>query len=131
MDPELASTMATDQVALCIHIGLLCTQANHKLRPTMQRVVVMLSKRPNNLEAPTRPGYPGCRHRRSRRPGGHSSPSSSSTDWSSQHESSSRAAFTSASASASVSASTTHTATTTTHTTSPRPRSHGKRPMQG
>lgn len=109
MDPELASTMATDQVALCIHIGLLCTQADHKLRPTMQRVVLMLSKRPNNLEAPKRPGYPGCRHRRSRRPGGHSSPLSS-TEWSSRHESSSLAASTSASASASVSASTTHTA---------------------
>lgn len=130
MDPELASTMATDQVALCIHIGLLCTQADHKLRPTMQRVVVMLSKRPNNLEVPTRPGYPGCRYRRSRRPGGHSYPSSS-TECSSRHESSSHAASTSASASASVSASTTHTATTTTHTRSPRPRSREKRPMQG
>ncbi|CAL5428312.1 unnamed protein product [Camellia sinensis] len=67
MDPTLTSLAIPDQVAVCVQIGLLCTQSNPQHRPTMQRVVVMLSKKPGTLEEPRRPGsgYPGCRYRRS------------------------------------------------------------------
>ncbi|XP_016903253.1 cysteine-rich receptor-like protein kinase 43 isoform X1 [Cucumis melo] len=67
MDPTLASSADPDQVTMCIQIGLLCTQGDPHLRPTMPRVVLILSKRPGNLEEPTRPGIPGSRYRRSRR----------------------------------------------------------------
>lgn len=74
MDSTLASSAANDQVAMCIQIGLLCTQGDPQLRPTMRRVVVMLSKKHGTLEEPTRPGVPGSRYRRTRRaPGGLSS----------------------------------------------------------
>lgn len=70
MDPTLASTAAPDQVSICIQIGLLCAQADPKLRPTMRRAVVMLSKKPGTLEEPMRPGYPGSLFRRSHRASG-------------------------------------------------------------
>lgn len=73
MDPKLASSAVTDQVAMCIQIGLLCIQGDPQLRPTMHRVVVILSKKPSNLEEPSRPGIPGSRYRRSHRPVGLSS----------------------------------------------------------
>ncbi|EXB90894.1 Cysteine-rich receptor-like protein kinase 10 [Morus notabilis] len=73
LDAVLAPTAVTEQVAMCIQIGLLCTQGDPTLRPTMHRVVVILSKKPSNLEEPTRPGVAGTRYRRSRRPGALSS----------------------------------------------------------
>ncbi|PSR88139.1 Cysteine-rich receptor-like protein kinase [Actinidia chinensis var. chinensis] len=68
MDPILASSAVPNQVAMCVQIGLLCTQADPQYRPDMDRVVVMLSKKPGTLEDPRRPGYPGSRYRRSRHP---------------------------------------------------------------
>lgn len=69
MDPALASSAVPDQVAMCLQIGLLCTQSDPQYRPTMDRVVLLLSKKPGTLvEEPRRPGYPGSRYRRSRRP---------------------------------------------------------------
>ncbi|KAL9401709.1 hypothetical protein Peur_005558 [Populus x canadensis] len=73
MDPELASSAVTEEVKTCVHIGLLCTQGDPQSRPHMRRVVVLLSRKPSNLEEPGRPGVPGSRYRRSRRPGGMSS----------------------------------------------------------
>ncbi|KAJ6903196.1 receptor-like protein kinase [Populus alba x Populus x berolinensis] len=73
MDPELASSAVTEEVKTFIHIGLLCTQGDPQLRPHMRRIVVLLSRKPSNLEEPGRPGAPGSRYRRSRRPGGKSS----------------------------------------------------------
>ncbi|XP_050373695.1 cysteine-rich receptor-like protein kinase 43 [Argentina anserina] len=73
MDPILASSADADQAAICIQIALLCVQGEPQIRPAMHRVVVILSKKPNNLEEPTRPGIPGSRYRRSRRPVGLSS----------------------------------------------------------
>lgn len=73
MDPKLASSAITEQVAMCIQMGLLCIQGDPQLRPTMHRVVVILSKKPSNLEEPTRPGVPGSRYRRSHRQVGLSS----------------------------------------------------------
>ncbi|PSR91059.1 Cysteine-rich receptor-like protein kinase [Actinidia chinensis var. chinensis] len=68
MDPTLASLAIPDQVAMCVQIGLLCTQADPQYRPNMDLVVVMLSKKTGTLEEPMRPGYPGSRYRRSRNP---------------------------------------------------------------
>lgn len=68
MDPTLTISSPMEQIAMCIQIGLLCTQADPQLRPSMRRVVVMLSKRPAKLDEPTRPGYPGSRYRKSRPP---------------------------------------------------------------
>ncbi|XP_008788453.2 cysteine-rich receptor-like protein kinase 10 isoform X2 [Phoenix dactylifera] len=64
MDPTMRSTAVTEQVAMCVHIGLLCTQSDPKLRPHMKRVVVILSKKPSTLEEPLRPGILGSRYRR-------------------------------------------------------------------
>ncbi|XP_004297467.1 PREDICTED: putative receptor-like protein kinase At4g00960 [Fragaria vesca subsp. vesca] len=73
MDPTLAPSADADQVAMCIHVGLLCVQGDPQVRPAMHRVVVILSKKPSNLEEPSRPGLPGSRYRRSHRPAGLSS----------------------------------------------------------
>ncbi|KAI4313753.1 hypothetical protein L6164_026708 [Bauhinia variegata] len=64
VDPSLASSAVADQVAMCIQLGLLCTQGDPNLRPTMRRVVVILSKKPGHMEEPTRPAMPGSRYRR-------------------------------------------------------------------
>ncbi|KAL3578353.1 hypothetical protein D5086_019857 [Populus alba] len=73
MDPVLASSASAEQVKTCVHIGLLCTQGDPQLRPDMRRIVVLLSKKTCSLEEPTRPGVPGSRYRRARRPAGMSS----------------------------------------------------------
>uniref|UniRef100_A0A5B6YJU9 Putative Cysteine-rich receptor-like protein kinase 10 n=1 Tax=Davidia involucrata TaxID=16924 RepID=A0A5B6YJU9_DAVIN len=116
MDPTLASSAVPDQVAMCVQIGLLCTQADPQLRPTMRRVVVMLSKKPGTLEEPTRPGYPGSRYRRTRRPTG----------------SSSTAGTSSGSASHTFGSTTNTISASTLPLTSPKILDpHGKRPMPG
>lgn len=113
MDPKLGLSAVPDQVATCIQIGLLCTQSDPQLRPTMRRVVVMLTKKPGSLEEPTRPGYPGLSYRRSRRP------TTSSTLTGTSSGSSSPANTSSATAT-----------TSTSYLTSPRVDPYGKRPMQ-
>ncbi|KAM0986693.1 hypothetical protein ACFX2I_010884 [Malus domestica] len=70
MDPTLASSAVTEQVAMCIQMGLLCIQGDPTFRPTMDRVIVILSKKSSHLEEPMRPAVPGSRYRRSRRPAG-------------------------------------------------------------
>nr|XP_043639740.1 putative receptor-like protein kinase At4g00960 isoform X2 [Erigeron canadensis] len=72
MDTTLAPSADPDQVATCTQIGLLCTQSDPRLRPTMRQVVVMLSKKSGVLDEPTRPGFQGTTRRPHR-------PSSSST----------------------------------------------------
>lgn len=64
LDPALKDGAVRDQVAVCVQIGLLCTQADPKLRPDMKRVVVILSKKPSHLEEPCQPGVTGSRYRR-------------------------------------------------------------------
>ncbi|TYI97903.1 hypothetical protein E1A91_D01G176600v1 [Gossypium mustelinum] len=119
MDPVLASSAVPEQVAMCIQIGLLCTQGDPQLRPDMRRVVILLSKRPGSLEEPTRPGAPGARHRRSHRPPGFSSTAGTSGVSDSHSSESSFNTYT-ASASASTSA-----------LASPlKSDRHGKRPIQ-
>ncbi|KAL5995181.1 hypothetical protein ACLOJK_025239 [Asimina triloba] len=63
MDPKLVSTAVTHQVRSCIQIGLLCTERDPRVRPTMQRVLVLLSKKPGTFEEPMRPGFLGSRNR--------------------------------------------------------------------
>lgn len=67
MDETLGppAAAAAEQIQTCIHVGLLCTQADPKLRPDMRRVALILSKISNTLEEPTMPGFPGTRYRRS------------------------------------------------------------------
>ncbi|XP_076953505.1 cysteine-rich receptor-like protein kinase 43 [Bidens hawaiensis] len=72
MDPALATSADPSQVATCTQIGLLCTQSDPKLRPTMRQVTVMLSKG-GALDQPTKPGYQGIKTRRPSRPSGSSS----------------------------------------------------------
>ncbi|KAL6505821.1 hypothetical protein OROHE_023200 [Orobanche hederae] len=64
IDPLLASSADHDQIEMCIQIGLLCIQSEPQLRPDMDRVVMVLLRKPSNLEEPIRPGYPGSRYRR-------------------------------------------------------------------
>ncbi|XVF02872.1 hypothetical protein REPUB_Repub04eG0212200 [Reevesia pubescens] len=123
MDPALAPSAAPEQVAMCIQIGLLCTQGDPQLRPDMRRVIILLSKKPGSLEEPTRPGVPGSRYRRSRRPPGFSSTVGSSGD-SDSRTSESTFNINTASASASASASTSSLASPL------KSDPHGKRPMQ-
>ncbi|KAL1803434.1 hypothetical protein ACET3Z_032081 [Daucus carota] len=67
VDAALASTVVPAHAELCIKVGLLCTQSDPHLRPTMRRVVVVLSQKPVTLEEPTKPGYVGATYRRNRR----------------------------------------------------------------
>ncbi|XP_031491274.1 cysteine-rich receptor-like protein kinase 43 [Nymphaea colorata] len=70
MDPTLAASAEVEQVKMCTHIGLLCTQADPQLRPLMNRVVTLFHKKPGNIEEePTRPGFHGQRYRRHSKPG--------------------------------------------------------------
>ncbi|XP_060184130.1 cysteine-rich receptor-like protein kinase 43 isoform X2 [Lycium barbarum] len=117
-DPAMAQSAIPDEIAMYVQIGLLCTQSDPPLRPTMQQVVVMLSKNPGSLDKePTRPGYPGSRIR-SRRPGG-----SSHTGGTSAASNPSTFSYTS-------SGSHTVSATASTSTLSrQRMDPHGKRPM--
>ncbi|GLT24857.1 hypothetical protein SLA2020_000240 [Shorea laevis] len=117
MDSAIAASAVPEQVAMCIQIGLLCTQGDPQLRPTMRRVVVLLSKKPGNLEEPTRPGVPGSRYRRSHRPRGSSSTAGSSGGTDSR-------TFDPSLYTGTASASTSTLA-------SPRSDPHGKRPMLG
>ncbi|KAJ9563773.1 hypothetical protein OSB04_008933 [Centaurea solstitialis] len=73
LEPSLASSANLDQVSACIQIGLLCTQSDPHQRPTMRRVVVMLTRKSGALDEPSRPGFPGTRYRRSRQPAASSS----------------------------------------------------------
>ncbi|CAA3026937.1 receptor kinase At4g00960 [Olea europaea subsp. europaea] len=62
MDPTLVSSAVPDQIAMCIQLGLLCTQYDPQLRPDMCRVVVILSRKPTTLEEPEGPEYPSFRY---------------------------------------------------------------------
>lgn len=121
VDPSLAASDSADQIAMCIQIGLLCTQGDPQLRPIMRRVVVMLSKKPGpgNLEEPTRPGVPGSRYRRARRPAALSSSTAGSSGESNSHTYNSSLSTNTGTATAPTSA-----------LTSPRQDKHGKRPVE-
>ncbi|XAR63656.1 Non-specific protein-tyrosine kinase [Bertholletia excelsa] len=120
MAPELKSTAIPDQVTMCLQIGLLCTQLDPQLRPTMRRVVVMLSRKPGTpFEEPVMPGYPGSTYRKPKKSTGSTSYAGTSGE-SNSHTFGSTFNTSSATASASTSA-----------LTSPRLDPHGKRPIRG
>lgn len=117
MNPGLASSAVPDQVAMCVQIGLLCTQSDPQYRPTMDRVVLLLSKKPGTIEEPRRPGYPGSRYRRPRRP-------TASTDSRELNSNTFGSSVNTDGHSATATSS-------TSHLTSRQLVSRGKRPMQG
>ena len=49
--------MCATEVLKCIHIGLLCVQANPADRPTMSSVVVMLANETISLPLPAEPAF--------------------------------------------------------------------------
>ncbi|GMI72761.1 cysteine-rich RLK (RECEPTOR-like protein kinase) 25 [Hibiscus trionum] len=57
MDSTLRDSCVSDEVGRCIHIGLLCVQENPEARPTMARVVVMLSRSSVTLPVPQRTAF--------------------------------------------------------------------------
>ncbi|XP_059074876.1 cysteine-rich receptor-like protein kinase 26 [Cryptomeria japonica] len=46
-----------NQEQRCIHVGLLCVQADATLRPAMSNVIMMLSRRNANLPNPSKPAF--------------------------------------------------------------------------
>ncbi|XP_057777456.1 cysteine-rich receptor-like protein kinase 43 [Salvia miltiorrhiza] len=118
MDPILVSSADMEQIPTLVQIGLLCVQSDPQSRPDMDRVVVLLSRKPSHLEEPRRPGVPGSRQRRYR-----TGTMSSATGNS---EGSSSGSFGSTNT---QSASTTATATTSSSLANTRLHRHGKRPI--
>ncbi|KAM0964454.1 hypothetical protein EV2_021152 [Malus domestica] len=118
MDPTLASSAVPEQVAMCIQMGLLCIQGDPTIRPTMHRVVVILSKKPSQLEEPMRPGVPGSRYRRSRLPAGISSTAGTSGESNSRYSDSSFSATGTSSVAGTISAA------------APEQDTRGKRPVE-
>ncbi|KAI3976953.1 hypothetical protein MKX01_008811 [Papaver californicum] len=131
IDPTLAplGESSVEQIKMCIQIGLLCCQADPSLRPPMQRVVVLLSKKPGSLEEPQRPGYPGSRYRRT----SEASSQTSSLCSRPTHKAAASNPGSSSGSSLNTYGSTFNTNTNTVSTstiTSPIPRPHGKEPIQ-
>jgi len=57
MDPTLEGSYTWEEGIRVIKIGLLCTQAGAALRPSMSRVVSMLTSKRENLPSPTKPAF--------------------------------------------------------------------------
>lgn len=57
MDPVLKQSFNPDEVLKCIHIGLLCVQADPADRLAMSSVVVMLASDTVTLPKPTQPPF--------------------------------------------------------------------------
>lgn len=57
MDPSLEGSYSYDEAMRVIKIALLCTQGAASLRPSMSRVVSMLTSKEEQLPSPTRPAF--------------------------------------------------------------------------
>jgi hypothetical protein len=57
IDPTIIETCDEEQALRCIHVGLLCTQADSSLRPSMSTVNLMLSSHSVTLPDPTKPAF--------------------------------------------------------------------------
>lgn len=57
MDPTLEGSYSLEEGIRVIQIGLLCTQAAATLRPSMSRVVTMLTSEKEHLPSPTSPPF--------------------------------------------------------------------------
>ncbi|GLJ19724.1 hypothetical protein SUGI_0357280 [Cryptomeria japonica] len=52
-----ASKVVEEQALRCIHVGLLCVQADATLRPTMSNVIMMISSSSEKLSNPSKPAF--------------------------------------------------------------------------
>jgi len=57
VDPSLGESFPEGDVLSCIHIGLLCVQADPAARPVMSSVVMMLGSNTVTLQAPSKHYY--------------------------------------------------------------------------
>ncbi|GLT27477.1 hypothetical protein SLA2020_400490 [Shorea laevis] len=57
MDPTLRNDSRTNQMVICIYIGLLCIQENVAYRPTMGSVVHILNDYSTTLSMPSQPTF--------------------------------------------------------------------------
>ena len=57
VDPSLGESFPEGDVQRCIHIGLLCVQADPAARPVMSSVVMMLGSDTVTLQAPSKPEF--------------------------------------------------------------------------
>ncbi|KAL2931585.1 putative cysteine-rich receptor-like protein kinase 35, partial [Bienertia sinuspersici] len=57
VDPRLKGNYTSEEVKLCIHIGLLCIQENAMRRPTMASIVAALNGHPVVLSEPEQMPY--------------------------------------------------------------------------
>ncbi|XP_028759043.1 putative serine/threonine-protein kinase [Neltuma alba] len=127
MDTAIAASAVPEQVAMCIQLGLLCIQGDPKDRPPMNRVMVVLSKKPGHLEEPKRPGVPGSRYRKHHNPYALSSTMGSSSGGFGSHSGVSSNPYNTRST---ATATTAATAATTTTSTSRELDPRGKRVIE-
>jgi len=57
VDGVVAERCPEEQALRCIHVGLLCTQADADARPLMSTVVLMITSSSEGLPNPTKPAY--------------------------------------------------------------------------
>eukprot|EP00253_Pinus_taeda_P034567 PITA_34567 len=57
IDPAIIETCNVEEALRCIHVGLLCTQADSSLRPSMSLITLMLSSHSVTLPVPTKPAF--------------------------------------------------------------------------
>ncbi|XP_049931593.1 uncharacterized protein LOC116246309 [Nymphaea colorata] len=66
VDQRMPEPLQKNEILRCIHVGLLCVQENATERPTMSRVVLMLSNTSMTLAAPSSVGSLGGRSKMSK-----------------------------------------------------------------
>ncbi|XP_010540909.1 PREDICTED: cysteine-rich receptor-like protein kinase 11 [Tarenaya hassleriana] len=57
VDPTIGENYQNNEVARCMHIGLLCVQEDPTVRPTMSTIILMLTSNTITLPAPRQPGF--------------------------------------------------------------------------
>jgi len=57
VEPSMGSSFPEGDVLRCVHIGLLCVQADPAARPVMSSVVMMLGSDTVTLQVPSKPGF--------------------------------------------------------------------------
>jgi len=57
IEPAIVEACDEEQALRCIHVGLLCTQADSSLRPSMPTITLMLSPQFVGLPDPTKPAF--------------------------------------------------------------------------
>eukprot|EP01018_Ginkgo_biloba_P036590 Gb_35041 [translate_table: standard] len=90
IDEELVRSCPQEQALRCIHVGLLCTQADPALRPPFSNVILMISSNSVTLGDPTKPAFVNVSH-------SHTSKSSSGNHADSEKDAISRASATTSS----------------------------------